>query len=396
MKNLLMVRTTTHHGRTARLVAIALLSFGCGATAPGALLQAASAQSGPSLGSAGGFAALAGSAVTCTDSVVTGDVGVWPGTAITQTNCTINGSIHPGDATAATAHLDFLSAYNSFARMACDRILPGSFNGFTEALPPGVYCVEAASTTTNGTLTLSGSGIWIFKIGTGGTGALTGSSFSVVMEGGAPPPCNSVYWWVAEAATMTDSHFVGTILAGAAITITRGTFDGDALALAAVTMTGARVSACGAGTPSPGCKDFVTGGGWITLTNGAKATFGVGSKHGKLRGHLTYIDHGSNIRVKSTGVTAYTVVDATTRHIEGTAEINGRAGYTYQVDVADNGEPGSNDKFSLQVSNGYSALDKKLDGGNIQLHKKCRPLICLKADDDDDEDEGQEDHEDRR
>jgi len=31
------------------------------------------------------FAILAGTAVTCTDSHVAGDVGVWPGTAVTQT-----------------------------------------------------------------------------------------------------------------------------------------------------------------------------------------------------------------------------------------------------------------------------------------------------------------------
>ena len=138
------------------------------------------------------------------------------------------------------------------------------------------------------------------------------------------------------------------------------------------------------------CKDFVTGGGWSMLPSGSKGTFGVtgGIKHGKLRGHLTYVDHGSkgskvkDMKVKGTGVTAYTVVDATTRHIEGTAEINGEAGYTYQVDVKDSGEPGRDDMFSLRLSNNYTASGN-LAGGNIQLHKKCRPLICLPSDKDD-------------
>src|SRR6267378_8010073 len=74
----------------------------------------------------------------------------------------------------------------------------------------------------------------------------------------------------------------------------------------------------------------------------AKGNFGVagGIKNGGLWGHLTYQDHGSNgPKVKSTGVTAYTVTDETSRHIEGTADIDGRAG-TYQVDVTDAGEPG--------------------------------------------------------
>src|SRR5437870_9193998 len=83
--------------------------------------------------------------------------------------------------------------------------------------------------------------------------------------------------------------------------------------------------------------DFVTGGGWITAPSGAKGTFGVagGIKNGALWGHLTYIDHGTNMKVKGTGVTAYTVTSPTTRHIAGSAEIDGRSGFTYQVDVSD-------------------------------------------------------------
>ena len=128
---------------------------------------------------------------------------------------------------------------------------------------------------------------------------------------------------------------------------------------------------CG-GPVCPG-GDFVTGGGWITGTpSGAKGTFGVagGIKNGALWGHLTYIDHGTNMKVKGTGVTAYTVTGPTTRHIEGTADINGRSG-SYQVDVSDNGEPGRKDTFSIMLSNGYSASGL-LIGGNIQLHQPCK------------------------
>jgi hypothetical protein len=127
----------------------------------------------------------------------------------------------------------------------------------------------------------------------------------------------------------------------------------------------------------PNCNtanDFVTGGGWIIAPSAAKGTFGVagGIKAGTLWGHLVYIDHGSNgPKVKGTGVTAYTVTGLTTRHIEGTAEVNGQGGFTYQVDVADNAEPGKgNDTFSLKLSNGYMASGT-LGGGNIQLHKPC-------------------------
>jgi hypothetical protein len=128
--------------------------------------------------------------------------------------------------------------------------------------------------------------------------------------------------------------------------------------------------------PPPGCTpaDFVTGGGWITGTpSGAKANFGVagGIKQGAFWGHLTFKDHGPNgPQVKGTGVTGYTS-DATfpnMRHITGAAEVNGQSGFTYQVDVADNGEPGRNDTFAISLSNGYNASGT-LGGGNIQLHQ---------------------------
>jgi hypothetical protein len=210
---------------------------------------------GPSLGAASGFAALAGGpaagAVTCTTSTVTGDVGVLAPGTFTNTGCTVAGTVNTN---AVAAYADFLNTYDSLHfNTSCDQILTGTLAGVT--LPPGVYCFTAAATLT-GTLTLDGpaDGVWIFKIGTGGTGALTGTSFSVVMAGGAAGThCPNVYWWVAQDATLTASNFQGTILAGADITVTGGTFHGDALAggagstslpTGAVTFTNSTVTAC--------------------------------------------------------------------------------------------------------------------------------------------------------
>lgn len=213
------------------------------------------AQTVPSLRSASSFAALAGGpaagAVTCTSSTVTGDVGVvFPGTFV-NTGCTIAGTINTN---ATAAYADFLYAYSQFPSISCDQTLTGTLAGVT--LPPGVYCFPAAATLT-GTLTLDGpaDGVWIFKIGTGGTGALTGTNFSVVMAGGAAQEglCPNVYWWVAQDATLTTSTFRGTILAGGDITVTGGTFKGDALAggngvistpTGAVTLTDSNIAAC--------------------------------------------------------------------------------------------------------------------------------------------------------
>jgi hypothetical protein len=119
--------------------------------------------------------------------------------------------------------------------------------------------------------------------------------------------------------------------------------------------------------------DFVTGGGWIE-PSGSRDTFAVagGIKNGGLWGHLEYHDRSaSGPKVHGTGVTAYTVTGPTSRHIEGTAEINGQSGFTYAVDVADNGEPGRSDVFAIKLSNGYTAGPSNLRGGNIQLHDPC-------------------------
>src|SRR6267142_6467993 len=349
------------------------------------------------LGSAESFAVLAGGAVTCTNAAVTGDVGA--GTVITQTSCTISGAVHQGDAVAQQAYADFLGAYATLASRPCDQTLTGTLAGVV--LTPGVYCFDAAATLT-GTLTLKGpvNGVWLFKVGTLGTGALTGTNFSVVMAGGGQA-CN-VTWWTAEAATMTDSNLAGTILAGAAVTETRGTQSGSAFAKAGATVTGTAIVGCaseaGPGPgPGPGagsCPDRVTGGGYIKVGRGS-ANFGVtaGIRNGAPRGHLTYIDHTSGMKVKGTGVTAYVDIDSRTRRIGGTAKVNGQSGFTYEVDVTDNGEHGKNDSFAIRISDasGFSyTASGKLAGGNIQLHK--RHCDRNGHDRDDDEDYRGDDH----
>ena len=216
-----------------------------GAAVVGMWPMAALAATAPGLGSAASFAVLSaapggGGAVTCITSTITGDVGSsgLPASVV-QTGCTINGAIVAP--VSAQVVSDFNAAYSAYGSIGCDQVLTGTLAGVT--LTPGVYCFDAAAALT-GQLTLSGpaNGTWIFKIGTSGTGALTGTNFSVVMAGGASS-CN-VNWWVAEAATMTTSNFVGTILAGAAITSTDGSFTGDALAKAAVTIKGTSLVGC--------------------------------------------------------------------------------------------------------------------------------------------------------
>ncbi len=226
----------------------------------GGAFPALGASSAPSLGTAADFAVLSATpgglgAVTCTDSAITGNVGSSGApTSVVQTNCTIAGAvIAPVSAQVLT---DFQNAYNALAAQSCDQFLTGTLAGVT--LTPGVYCFPAAATLT-GTLTLVGSSTdtWLFKVGTSGTGALTGTDFSVVMANGATA-CN-VTWWVAQAATMTRGDFKGTILAGAedpatsaAITVTgvapASPIEGRALAKGAVTLTNSAFVGCTTGS----------------------------------------------------------------------------------------------------------------------------------------------------
>jgi hypothetical protein len=344
-----------------------------------ALLGTAStANAQPVLGSAQRFAVLGGTAVTLTSSHVIGNVGS-PG-EVTLTTSTVDGTVYPaGDSVAVAAYADFLSAYTALGNVPCGTYLTGNLAGVV--LPPGVYCVEAASTTTGGVLTLAGSSTdtWIFKIGTLGTGALTGTNFTVVMSNGETCD-NNVFWWTAEAATLTDSTFIGSILAGAAITVTGGNFHGQALAKAAVTLTGADVEICGTSTPPtqyPAVK--VTGGGQIPVpdpVSTGQATFGFNAqpdKKGGAKGNFNYVNHVTGLHVD--GTVNYIQVIAVYPDLSAkTVLFSGTCGDTcsYTVIVEDHGEPGTSDEFGVTIIGGSGSevtSQRVISKGNIQFHK---------------------------
>jgi hypothetical protein len=191
------------------------------------------------------FRVLANVAVACTSGSISGDVGVFqagPTGSFTPVNCPVtNGTAQVGTAASIQAYNDFVAAYVARGTEPCGTVLIGTLAGVT--LPPGVYCFDNAATLT-GTLTLDGpsTGVWLFKVGTSGVGALTTTSFTVVLAGGASS-CN-VTWWVEDAGTMTDSNMRGAILAGGDITSTRGTLNGNLWSQGDVTITGSVLSAC--------------------------------------------------------------------------------------------------------------------------------------------------------
>ncbi len=245
--HLVRALTQPRFAATALVTLAALLSAACSEpTAPINSTPHVSRSSGDVSAASSNFLVLANTAVTCTDGTIAGDVGTFvaaPTGSVTQTGCPVTGQLRVGDEAAKPAFSNFLSTYAARAPKAEDvcTILTGTLAAVT--LSPGSYCFTGAAVLT-GLLTLDGpsNGVWNFSIGTGGVGALTGTSFSVVMAGGGQA-CN-VAWWVADAATMTDSHLLGTVLAGAGITLTRGTFGGNAWAKADATITGTAVSGC--------------------------------------------------------------------------------------------------------------------------------------------------------
>lgn len=202
------------------------------------------AQVAPNLGSAAPFAVLGTNAiptvgtVTCTDTGpgigITGRVGS-TFNSITNTGCAITGPIVAPVAASVVA--DFNAAFNAID--AQNPVCTGVIPIVSTVLPPGVYCSAAGTTIPAGvTITLTGnaSSVWIFRVGTGGPGALTVNSGQVIM-GGSAVACN-VYWKTSAAMTVTDSaSFVGTVLSGDAATMTRTNWIGRMMATTDATLT---------------------------------------------------------------------------------------------------------------------------------------------------------------
>jgi hypothetical protein len=231
------------------------------------------AQVAPNLGTTGPFAVLGANAiptigtVTCTDTGpgigIFGQVGTTFAGGITNTGCTITGPIVAPVLAGVVA--DFNTAFASID--AQNPVCTGVIPIVTTVLPPGVYCSAAATTIGAGvTLTLLGnaSDVWVFRVGTGGLGALTLTNANVVMAGAANA-CN-VYWKTAQAATVTDSAFVGTVLSGAAATMTRGSWTGRMMATTDATLTDpAPFTGCAVAAALPGAAGIPTLSQWAMV-----------------------------------------------------------------------------------------------------------------------------------
>jgi hypothetical protein len=212
------------------------------------------------LGSAGMFGVLGASAVTNTgNTVIDGDLGVYPGTSITGfPPGLVNGTIYDGNAVAMQAQADALAAYNFFAGLSSNENLSGqNLGGLT--LTPGVYTFDSSAQLT-GELMINWEGLSnqnvVFQIGS----TLTAAGMVVGINMGQN---DNIYWNVGSSATLaTATQFEGTIIAVASDTLNTGASDncGRIIALnGAVTMDDNFIDNCAATTTTGTTGTTTTG-----------------------------------------------------------------------------------------------------------------------------------------
>jgi hypothetical protein len=210
------------------------------------------AATSPSLGTAASFSVLAETNITNVPSSVIGrDVGLSPasGSFIGLTDAEVGGTIYAVNGAAppaanatvnpgllTTAINDMTNVWSTGGATGIDQPCTTSWSGTgpkdlttVSPLGPGVYCADAFLIT--GNLTLSGSGVWIFK----SAATLTTAAGSSVTGG---DPCNVWFRLVSAGSIIgANSTLIGNILSGTSIAMQTGaSLNGRALSQAAVTL----------------------------------------------------------------------------------------------------------------------------------------------------------------
>jgi hypothetical protein len=192
--------------------------------------------SGLDLGTASNFAVLGSATVTnAENTVVTGaNIGIFPGTSLTGFPpgvLTPPAVEHLGDPVAGEAQADAARAYTYYQGLPGAALIAPTLDGLT--FTPGLYnAASSLALSAGATVTLNGSGTYIFQIGS--TLNLAGT---VILSGGAT--AGNVIWLVGSSATLQGTTAAaGSIVALASITLDSGaSLAGRAIALnGAITM----------------------------------------------------------------------------------------------------------------------------------------------------------------
>lgn len=194
------------------------------------------AATSPTLGGAASYSILGGTTVTNTGpTTVAGDLGVYAGSAVTGfPPGSVAGNIHAADTSAQHAQEGNSAAFLALSaapNVACTTDYGGGNTDLTTVSPlvAGIYC--SGTFTISGNLTLSGTGVWIFR----SAATIITASGSTVTGG---DPCN-VWWKAVSSVTLgTNSTMIGNILASTSVTMNTGaSLNGRAFAsTGAVTM----------------------------------------------------------------------------------------------------------------------------------------------------------------
>jgi hypothetical protein len=222
-----------------------------------------------SLGTAGSYAVLAGSAVTNTGStVLIGNLGVSPGCALSGAGTmTVSGTTNLCNGPAGKAQSDLTAAYMQAQNLKSTGNLTGQDLG-GKTLTTGVYSFTSSAQLT-GTLTLEGKpgALFVFQIGSSLTTASASSVIFINSVTGKPMTDPNIFWQVGSSATLgTSTKFEGNILALTSVTLNTGATITCGSALArngAVTLQGNTITSCGGGkttVPEPGTMGLLGSG----------------------------------------------------------------------------------------------------------------------------------------
>ena len=206
-----------------------------------------------SLGAASSFAVEGAAGVTAAGgagTVIGGDVGSSPNASITGFPPALvvpPFGIHANDGAAIAAQGADTALFINLGNGACtDTPIPQMS---AANFGPGIHCFSStADLAASGNMTLTGAGVYIFRVPTG----LTANVSSTVTLNGVNP-CN-VFWQVGSAAVLNGAIFVGNVVAQAGVTLGVGaSLTGRALATSGpVTLSGSN-TAGGCSVAPPVC-----------------------------------------------------------------------------------------------------------------------------------------------
>lgn len=366
-----------------------------------------------SLGRAANFAVLAtNTVVNSGESIIVGDVGVGSKSTTglksrskkSETKATIAnpikgdiiGTLYTSSALVNQAHNDAVLSYHFLINQNPDIVFRRIVNIDNQTFSPGIYHFPmGVILNINGTLTLDFQGndkaLFIFQIGNTLT-TMPNSNIVATNTTNTEGAGENIFWAVDSSVNIEGNTFLGNIIAlsdvlmsniGNTSTITN-VFGRIITLNGSVTMNNSNISIGhnthkGVNYQIDKPDHFITGGGWFEqnvegtdsiFSEKTIATFGLscGIKNGRYWGLFSFVDQKyKGTRIKGHSITAFTIIDKSTREIKGVAKVNNRDLCEYTLIVKDNGANGNADFFDLKLSNGFN-VSGTLGGGKIQLH----------------------------